>query len=230
MALENVEAVFFDAVGTILHPSPSVAEAYWSSGQRHGSRLSLGEVRARIQIAFANQEARFACEGQQTNEEAEEIRWRGVVADCLPDTLNPEACFRELHEHFGNPANWKLSAGLEGVLASLARSGLVLGVASNFDSRLRRVSAGFACLDQIRHWVISSEVGWRKPAQSFYRLLAERTGLSPGSILLVGDDVTNDLEAPVQAGLQGHLVRGPDCLVRLAERLVRSRRSPAPVG
>ena len=226
MPLQHVRAVFFDAVGTILHPAPGVAEAYWTTGMRFGSRLSLQEVRARIKTAFALQEDRFAGEGHRTNEEAEEVRWRGVVAECLPDVADPEGCFRQLHAHFGDPGNWVLSPGLEVVLETLDGLGLVLGVASNFDERLRSVSAGFPCLSRIRHWVISSEVGWRKPAGRFYDHLVAEVGLPAKSILLVGDDPINDLEAPVRAGLQGLLVHGPECLSGLADQLSRAARKP----
>jgi len=224
--LKEVRAVFFDAVGTILHPAPALAQAYWAAGKRFGSRLSLQEVRGRIKMAFALQEQRFAGEGHRTDEASEEARWRGVVADCLPDVADPQGCFRLLHNHFADPANWVLSPGLEGVLEKLDRLGLMLGVASNFDARLRSVSAGFPCLSRIRHWVISSEVGWRKPASRFYDHLVAESGLPAQSILLVGDDPVNDLEAPMRAGLQGLMVRGPECLVGLAERLTRISRIP----
>ncbi len=225
--MDRLRAVFFDAVGTILHPAPGVAQAYWETGKRFGSRLSLQDVASRIKTAFANQEDRFAREGHRTNEFSEEVRWRGVVSECLPDVSDPQGCFRSLHQHFADPANWVLSPGLERVLEDLDRLGLVLGVASNFDSRLRAVRAGFPCLNRIRHWVISSEVGWRKPAGRFYDHLVRESGLPAHMILLVGDDPVNDLEAPVRAGLQGHLVRSSECLPGLVERLSRAVRIPA---
>ena len=222
MPLHSVQAVFFDAVGTILHPVPSVSEAYWQVGKEFGSNLSLDEVKAKIKTAFANQEARFDRDCHRTCEKAEEARWRGVVAECLPDANNPEACFRRLHDYFAQPSNWRLADGLDEVLASLANLGLVLGVASNFDSRLREVSAGFSCLAEMDHWLISSEIGWRKPSPTFYEHLVEVVGLPAQSILLVGDDPINDLEAPKMAGMQGMLVKGPDCLHTLVNRLGKS--------
>jgi putative hydrolase of the HAD superfamily len=72
------------------------------------------------------------------------------------------------------------------------------------------------------HWVISSEIGWRKPSPTFYEHLVEVVGLPAQSILLVGDDPINDLEAPKMAGMQGMLVKGPDCLHTLVNRLGKS--------
>ena len=41
--LGDARAVFFDAVGTLLHPDPSAAEVYAGVGRRYGSRLSVSE-------------------------------------------------------------------------------------------------------------------------------------------------------------------------------------------
>jgi putative hydrolase of the HAD superfamily len=54
--------------------------------------------------------------------------------------------------------------------------------------------------------VISSEVGWRKPAAAFYREVCRRSGLEPEQILLVGDDRINDYEGARSAGLQAILL------------------------
>ena len=40
----SVRAVFFDAVGTVIHPEPSAGAAYAEFGRRFGTRLEMGEV------------------------------------------------------------------------------------------------------------------------------------------------------------------------------------------
>jgi putative hydrolase of the HAD superfamily len=79
---------------------------------------------------------------------------------------------------------------------------LQLGLASNFDARLRRVVAGIPALRPIKHLVISSEVGWKKPASGFFAALAARIALPPAEILFVGDDLANDYYGARSAGLQ----------------------------
>ena len=51
----SVKAVFFDAVGTLIHPEPSAATVYHSVGMRHGSRLDHATVKARFRAAFRRQ-------------------------------------------------------------------------------------------------------------------------------------------------------------------------------
>ena len=52
----QVQAVYFDAVGTLLHPQPPAAEVYATVGSRFGSRYSLPEIDRRFRVAFRKQE------------------------------------------------------------------------------------------------------------------------------------------------------------------------------
>ena len=174
MLSAGIRAVFFDAVGTLIHPEPPVAEVYQAVGRRHGSRLDVGGVAARFARAFAAEEQADCRSGQRTDEERERRRWQAIVAAVLDDVDDPSGCFRELHEHFGRPAAWACPAGTTEALHDLAVRGYVLGVASNFDRRLRSVAGGLAPLRAVRHLVISSEIGYRKPAAPFFEEVCQR--------------------------------------------------------
>jgi putative hydrolase of the HAD superfamily len=198
-------AVFFDAVGTLLYAHPPVLSVYASIGQRHGCRLSPGLLGSRFREAFRRQEQIDHQGKLKTSEEREWQRWHAIVAEvfALP---NPEDCLRELWDHFARPGSWRLAENAGPILETLARRGHALGIASNFDARLRAIVAGFPSLHPIQHLVISSEVGWRKPAPSFFRTLSEKAGLPPERILLLGDDPINDREGARAAGMQVLLV------------------------
>ena len=71
---------------------------------------------------------------------------------------------------------------------------------------MRGVAAGLPELRPLRHLVISSEVGWRKPAPGFFAALCARVGLPAGEVLLVGDDRVNDYDGATAAGLRAVLV------------------------
>jgi putative hydrolase of the HAD superfamily len=79
-------------------------------------------------------------------------------------------------------------------------------VASNFDERLRGIVAALPALRPVRHVVISSEVGWRKPAPAFFEEMCRQAGLPAAQVLLVGDDVVNDYEGARAAGLHALLL------------------------
>src|SRR5207249_3990940 len=114
---------------------------------------------------------------------------------------DPEACFKELYAHFAAPAAWRCDPEAEEVLRALAGRGYALGIASNFDSRLRALVAGLPELAPVRHLVISSEVGWRKPAPAFFEAVCREVSLTPAQVLLVGDDLDNDHAGASACGL-----------------------------
>lgn len=199
----TIRAVFFDAVGTLIHPDPAAAVIYAEVAQRFGSRLTVPEIASRFRTAFNRQELIDRASGWRTSEAREIERWRQIVAEVLADVSEPAECFAELYAHFGRPEAWRREADIEPTLFELARRGYTLGLASNYDSRLRPVAA--ALLPRLRHILISSAVGWRKPAPEFFAALARLVELPAEEILYVGDDLANDYQGARAAGLDALL-------------------------
>jgi len=56
----------------------------------------------------------------------------------------------------------------------------------------------------IQYWVISAEVGSRKPDEEIYRALIEQTGRKPDEIVLFDDRQTN-VDAARACGLEAEL-------------------------
>ncbi len=201
----QVRAVFFDAVGTLIHPEPSAGQVYAQVGQRFGSQIPSYEIRQRFVVAFAEQERLDAERGHRTDEERERQRWWSIVSRVLDDVADQQGCFQALYEHFARPSSWRVESGAAEVLAALCRRGLRVGLASNFDHRLRTVLAGLSDLSDLELVVISSEVGWKKPAPEFFAQVCQAVQLSPGEILYVGDDRDNDFEGASRAALHARL-------------------------
>jgi putative hydrolase of the HAD superfamily len=223
----TVRAIFFDAVGTLIHPEPAAGVAYHAVGQRHGCRLDLPTVRARFAAAFRRQEEQDAASGLRTDDAREVARWRAIVAEVL-EVTDPEACFQELYEHFADPASWRVSSEAAPVLRALAERGYRLGIASNFDGRLRGVVAALPALAAVQHLVISSEVGWRKPSPHFFAALCRQVGLRADEVLLVGDDLANDHAGASAAGLRALLLaENGEAAVPAQERIARLAELPA---
>jgi putative hydrolase of the HAD superfamily len=198
----GTRAVFFDAVGTVLFPAVSAPAVYAEVARRNGLALSADAVKARFVEAYRVQEAVDRAAGWVTSEGRERERWRHIVSASLRGVGDPDACFAALYEHFATPAAWKLSPGVGRAVAELAARGLVVGMGSNYDSRLLAVLGGFPELAPLRdRVVVSAAVGWRKPAAEFFREVVRAAGCEPGEVLFVGDDVENDFEGAAAAGL-----------------------------
>lgn len=207
MPIHQITAVVFDAVGTLIRPEPPAPEVYAAVGRRHGSRLSVAEVASRFQAAFLSEEAvDRERHGLRTSEARERERWQAIVRNVLADAADTAACFDELYAHFAKPLAWRCLPDVAESLDFLGNCRLVAGVASNYDHRLHSVLAGTPALRGLEHVVISSEVGWRKPASQFFTALCQRLGLPAANVLLVGDDLANDYEGALAAGLQAVLL------------------------
>lgn len=196
--------IVFDAVGTLITPLPSVAEAYAAVGRRYGAELPVQLIRQRFHTAFRESEsACFPTERRGRTSEAEEIaRWRWIVQAVLPESTAAEACFRDLWDHFADPRHWCCYDDVAPVLTELRRRGIGVALASNFDQRLPHVCDGLPDLAGIDRVFVSSALGARKPDPRFYQLVRDKLNVDPGAILMVGDDVDCDVIGPTQAGWQ----------------------------
>jgi putative hydrolase of the HAD superfamily len=211
----KVKAVAFDAVGTLIEPCPSVAEAYRLAAVDQGVDVPADTISGRFRKAFASDDA----SGEHATDDANERRrWRRIVAECLPE-LPPERvdpAFDRLWEHFADPTNWRLFPDVLALIECLTEADVRMCVASNFDSRLRRVCDGLGLGELLGHqFVISSEVGVRKPGQAFYEAVTAKLGHSASEILFVGDDLVNDFQVPEALGFEVVLVDRRD---RFGER------------
>jgi putative hydrolase of the HAD superfamily len=202
-----IRAVLFDAVGTLLKPTPSAAAVYAVAGRRHGSTVDEVEVAERFKRAFAQQELLDRdVPGGRTSEARERNRWRSIVAEVFPDVFDGAALFEELWRHFQRPDSWTLFDDVPRAWQSLAAVGLTLGVASNFDARLLGICAASETLAGCQHVFISSLLGCRKPNRQFFSAIEGELKLPPDQLLLVGDDLRNDYEGARAAGWHAALL------------------------
>lgn len=200
----EIRAVCFDAVGTLIVPEPPAHQVYAAIGRKHGTRLQPDEIRQRFRQAFAAEEHYDLGHDLRTSEERELRRWQHIVAVVLDDAADPAASFAELYEHFAQPQAWRCQPHVAQVLRQLAGR-YVLALASNYDHRLRRVVAGLPELAPLAHLIISSEVGWRKPAPAFFAAVCAALQLEPRAVLHVGDDPINDQHGASAVGMRSLL-------------------------
>jgi putative hydrolase of the HAD superfamily len=207
----GIRGVVFDAVGTLIKPEPSVAEAYTAAAARQGIALAPDEVKARFAVHFESDKVHAEQGVLSTDEPTERRRWHMIVKGVLPEVAEPDRAFDELWEHFSRPDSWRCFPDVGTVLDSLAEQGISVCIGSNFDARLRGVVKGLPDLSsRIESLVVSSEVGFRKPHPSFFHAACSQLGLAPAEVLCVGDDPENDVRGAMRAGLSALLLhRGP---------------------
>ena len=211
---KRLQAVVFDAVGTVMYPFPSVAEAYQNALATHcGLQTDSSLVRRTISDAL---QQRSATEDLSTNENAEREFWAELIRTLCPNSDGFQACFDQLFEHFARPDNWRCFPDVVDLIPSLHQLGLKVAIASNFDRRLNRVCDGLAELSDVDCRIVSSLVGFRKPAPEFFDAVVIETNVPAANTLMVGDDPINDIHGAVSSGFQAALInRSSNCAENL---------------
>ena len=198
--LRDISAVVFDAVGTLIYPAPSVAEAYQCAILRHcGVDVDPDRVSAVIRDSLT---ARSTGEDLSTSEPAEHEFWADLIQELCPGSDGFQACFDDLFTHFARPESWKCFSDVADLVGDLKRAGLKVAIASNFDLRLHSVCDGLPQIVDIDCRIISSVAGWRKPAAEFFQAANRELGVSAEQTLMVGDDLINDVEGATAAGMR----------------------------
>ena len=200
----QVRGIIFDAVGTILRPTPPFPVIYQAAAQRLGIELEQSAIFAKFVTAFGSSDNYDRDVLNYTDsEQRERDRWHDIVSSVFAEHLSGtalEALFEELFSHYGQPASWQLFDDTADCWNELRQRGYRVGIGSNYDSRLQSVVAGRPPLDDNDGLFISSLVGYRKPAREFYEAIAVAWQMRPDELLMVGDDWVNDYEGARAAG------------------------------
>src|SRR5262245_41745805 len=106
MRLSGSAVIFFDAVGTLIHPQPAVEDTYARVGRRWGSALTPAAIKSRFSDAFQQQERWDRKHGYHTSEEREQDRWQSIVKEVFGDVPDVAPLFDELWNHFASADAW----------------------------------------------------------------------------------------------------------------------------
>ena len=118
-----IAGIVLDAVGTLIKPVPSVAEAYTEAARRQGVELERDVVRARFNLHFQSDEVRGERGIHSTDEATEIWRWRRIVSKVLPEVADPQRAFDELWDHFRRPESWRCFADVAPALRAIHEAG-----------------------------------------------------------------------------------------------------------
>ncbi len=220
-SLEGIRAVVFDAVGTVILPNPGAATVYAAAAARHAITFDVASLSQRIWERYAVEDQADRAGGWRTSEARERERWRNIVEAAIPGA--GADLFEELFQHFSMPSAWFVMDGVAETLRELESRGFVLALASNYDRRLESVVAGLPALAPLRQrLVISSVVGFRKPALEFFRDgVLPTVGCEAGEVLFVGDDLENDIHGAWNAGMRAVLFDPKGKYGQIGERIAK---------
>ena len=206
------EAIFFDAVGTLIYLPKSVGFHYALVGRAVGLNLDAGALDQAFAQAWKQMPARAATREPRKNDDKD--WWRKLVdhifKDVAPKTseLDRDAFFEAAYAHFAEAGVWEMYPEVPEVLAAL-QPHYRLGVISNFDGRLRMILDQLGISKFFTALAISSEVGADKPDPFIFQRAAELCGIAPSEAIHVGDDPVHDWEGAERAGLAIYKLERP---------------------
>src|SRR5687768_3932439 len=206
----TIQAIFFDAAGTLMKPNRSVGESYATFAAKYGVTVTPSDLSQRFRVCFGRA-PRLAFPGasEETVAALERDWWKQLVSQVF-EPWRPvkkfDEFFDELFAYFAEPGAWSLYPEVADTLAALKQRGLHSSVISNFDSRLVPILNGLGVGPFFRQIFVSSRVGYAKPDPQIFHAALKHHGLKPEQSLHVGDSEINDLDGANNAGLRGILV------------------------
>lgn len=193
----HIRAVLFDYDDTLHRRDDAFAAAAAQFAARYYPRRTAAEQTALKQdmVAFNNYGYRMPCgyaefiarylprtAGDPTDEEIN----RGLCYFCLAFA----GCCRLLPD-------------AADTLAALRRRGLRLGLITNGESRLQNAKVDCSGLRPLLDLsAVSGDEGIHKPDARLFRRIAARLGVAAEDCLFVGDNVKNDIDGALSAGMQ----------------------------
>ncbi|MFH1207941.1 MAG: HAD-IA family hydrolase [Candidatus Omnitrophota bacterium] len=202
--LAGTRAIFFDAGGTLFRPFPSVGHYYSTVAARHGCNVGAEEIEAAFRRVWSEHD-RIGDLRSHSDEKIEKEFWRKIVTAVFKDFKGLKAFdpfFDELHDLFAEPRVWKLYPEVEEVLRSLQEQKYILGMVSNWDSRLFKLCAGLGINRYFDFKIISAVFGAAKPDPKIFREALKRANVPAGEAVHVGDSLEDDVRGAHLAGIR----------------------------
>ena len=201
----HARAVFFDAVGTLFRVRGGVGRVYWEIARPYGVTATPEAIdqvfhevfRAAPPLAFSRIQSRQL-------RRSEKDWWHAVVKEVFRRVgmvRKFDAYFEEVYRAFSGIRGWELYPETRRVLRDLKKRNFIVGIISNFDSRILTVCTDLRIFEFIDTLQISSRAGFAKPHPRIFQMALEEHDLAPREAVHVGDHLEEDVNGSRAAGL-----------------------------
>lgn len=201
--LRNVKAIFFDAGGTLFRPYPSVGEIYSEVAAQYGFVADPKDLEELFHTAWEERDGLASLSGLST-EKKEKEWWHALVWDVFSKRgriENFESFFEELYDRFARAEAWRLFPDTLPALKALKKRQKILGIVSNWDSRLFGICEGLGLGPYLDFILPSAVVGAAKPNPKIFQEALRRARVLRQEALHVGDSLEDDVLGAQRAGI-----------------------------
>lgn len=201
-----IETVFFDVGSTLIHPSPSVAEALARVAAERGHGLTVRDIEQHMPAMEAYYEAEYLRDGDfWCSHEGSTAIWLDqyrYVCHLAGIGGDAEGVAQAVHAAYRRADHWELYPDVVGALRELKERGYRLGVVSNWDAGLEGLLRDLRLLPYFDAVVSSAVVGYRKPDPVIFDLACEQLGVRAETCAHVGDRPEADGDGALAAGIR----------------------------
>lgn len=218
MRAEDLQAIVFDAAGTLLRLREPVGTVYSRLATNFGVTVLPAQLDDGFQRIFSQMPTPvFQGEPKEEIAAREKTWWREVVRRTFraADSTILESHFRDGFENFFNVLwnfysgtdAWQVAPDAEWLLDALHHCGLRTTVLSNFDHRLPKLLEQTKLLSKFEAIILPSEAGAAKPSPLIFEFALQRLALTNRQVVYIGDHPTQDIAAARACGWRALDVR-----------------------
>ncbi len=208
--LTKYKAVFFDVGGTLLKVHPSVGDVYAHYARPFGFTGTVQELDFRFGAEWkrmGGMESLGAGKGVELEKKfwSELVRRVFAISGGLRDF---DIFFETVYEAFRKKEHWKVFEDVtdSGILGWLKNKGIILGVVSNWDSRLPVILENMQLAHYFDFILASTVVGSAKPDKFIFQEALRLSGASAGETCHIGDELKSDFHGAQQVGIDAVLI------------------------
>ena len=210
MQLSSFKAVFFDVGGTLIRVHPSVGYVYAKHARDFGFSGTVDELNKGFRLQWKKMGG-IESLGDKSGKQEEKKFWKNLVYEVfqpLGGLDRFDEYFALIFEVFVEDSNWKIYEDVieSRVFQKLKERNVILGVISNWDSRLISTLENLNLADNFKFILPSAVVGSAKPDKKIFEEALRLSGVKPHEACHIGDEVKTDIEGARNIGIHAILL------------------------
>jgi len=208
--LKPYKAVFFDVGGTLLRVHPSVGDVYATHARDFGFTGSPDDLNREFKQEWKAMGGMESL-GTQKGMEVERAFWKELVRRVFAahgGLKDFDRYFDLIYDVFRSKESWRVFEDVteSGLLDQLKNNGVILGVISNWDSRLPEILKNTGLAHYFNFILASTMVGSAKPDIGIFQQALQHAGVPADQACHIGDEPATDIEGARKAGMHSILI------------------------
>ena len=210
MQLSSFKAVFFDVGGTLISVHPFVGAVYAKHAHDFGFSGTIDELNQGFRLQWKKMGG-IESLGNKSGSEEEKKFWKKLVYEVfrpLGGLDRFDKYFELIFEVFSDSSNWKIHDDVieSKIFQKLKEKKVILGVISNWDSRLTSTLENLNLADNFKFILPSAVVGSAKPDRKIFEEALRLSGVQPHEACHIGDEVKTDIDGARNIGIHAILL------------------------